>query len=112
MPQLNGGFLTVAKTGSNDVRTLRELCGEILELTLPQRIRDLGMYSDPQIAQQVRETLAMHSRPSIIVARGRFSNGKIQYILFCPQGVPPESALQTAQQVAQDKLTDLIALSN
>ena len=111
-PQANGDFLTAAKIGSTEVQDLMELYKEISELTLPQRVRDLGMLSCPQRAQQVTKILARNLRPSIIIARRKLATEETQYILFCPQGMLPESALQIAQRVARDKLTDLIAWSN
>ncbi len=92
---------------------LRRFYGEVAGLEIPERVKNLKVNPDPFLVNDVTEQLVAKCCPSIIVARGEErQTRKRLMILFCPQGMPPQEALEFIQESVRDKYWELTAQVN
>ncbi len=112
-PQKENDYLGIAFVNRGDSERLRQFCGEIVNLAIPPRVRNLEITPDFLLADAITKQLAQDHRPSIIVAKGKESErNEALTVLFCPQGMTPEKALAIVKRIANDKYWELTAKNN
>jgi len=111
-PGLDGSFFALTRAKPEEINSF---LGKITSLKLPQRLQNPRDSSPEMDKEEITASLARQSRPSLIIARVKPIDGENKqetYILFCPRGMYPQTALHIIKQAAEDKLSFLIPLSN